>query len=91
VVAVPEIDVLLQNGLVRVLGGPVAGCGAGGCLERGSEVCARFAGVGEGCVLGVREGLALRGHGDGGDGVCNGRGAVWKCGRGHVCGPRRWE
>jgi hypothetical protein len=32
-IAIEEIDVLLQNGLVGVLGGPVAGCGAVGCLE----------------------------------------------------------
>jgi hypothetical protein len=32
VVAIEEIDVLLQNGLVGMFGGPVAGCGAVGCL-----------------------------------------------------------
>jgi hypothetical protein len=76
VITVEEVAMLLEDGLVRVFSAPVAACGALWGFYRRCEIGAAFACVGEGEVLWVCEGSALRCYGYCGDGVGDVRGAI---------------
>jgi hypothetical protein len=84
VIAVEEVAMLLEDGLVRVFSAPVAACGALWGFNGRCEIGAALACVGEGGVLWVGEGSALGCYGYCGDGVGDVRGAV--CEFRHGCG-----